>query len=161
MAPPKGYVPPNTGTGRGWVDQRGYRWVYVEENGRRVARREHRVLLERSLGRKLEPWELVHHRDGDPANNELSNLEITNWGDHAVEHHTDARRKYESRRSMEAFALMREQLKREREMKSELLEALRKIADRLTDEINGFDGHPGHLISMRALATAAIEKATK
>ena len=61
---------------RGWTDKRGYRWLYVSENGRRVARREHRVLMERHLGRKLEPWELVHHKDGNPQNNAIENLEL-------------------------------------------------------------------------------------
>lgn len=55
MPAAKGTVPWNAGASEGWTDKRGYRWKYVSENGRRVARREHRVIVEQSLGRKLEP----------------------------------------------------------------------------------------------------------
>jgi hypothetical protein len=128
MPAAKGAVPWNAGSGAGWTDKRGYRWVYVTENGRRVARREHRAILERHFGRKLEPWELVHHKDGNPSNNTIENLEITEWGAHTTEHHTGGRKSEDARRSMEAFALMREQLKREREIKADLLALARQYA---------------------------------
>ncbi len=44
-------------------------------NGKQV--RLHRALMEAYIGRRLMPWELVHHIDGDKHNNELSNLSIT------------------------------------------------------------------------------------
>ena len=125
----KGNTPWNAGTSKGWTDKRGYRWLYVSENGRRVARREHRVLMERHLGRKLEPWELVHHKDGNPQNNAIENLELVEWGAHTTEHHKGGRKSEDTRRSLEAFALMREELKRERAVKTDLLEALIELAD--------------------------------
>lgn len=127
MSAAKGTIPWNAGTSKGWTDKRGYRWLYVMENGRRVARREHRVLIERHLGRKLEPWEIVHHKDGNTTNNAIENLEVTEWGAHTAEHHTGSRRSEDARRSMEAFALMREALKRERKLNAELLSALRNL----------------------------------
>ena len=124
MPVPKGNVPWNAGTSAGWTDKRGYRWLYVSENGRRRARREHRVIVERHIGRRLEPWEVVHHKDGNPSNNQISNLEVVEFGAHTAEHHTGSRRSADARRSIEAFALMREELKAERALKAELLAAL-------------------------------------
>lgn len=140
MPTPKGGKPWNAGTGKGWLDKRGYRWLYVNENGRQVARREHRVVMERELGRKLEPWELVHHKDDDKGNNDPANLEVREFGEHTAEHSRGRRHNDDTRRRMEAFALMREELKRERQIKAELLEALEAAvanSDRLEAE-----GHP-------------------
>ena len=38
--------------------------------------REHRLVMEGILGRYLQPWENVHHKDGDRQNNEPDNLEF-------------------------------------------------------------------------------------
>lgn len=45
---------------------------YRKLNGRH----EHRVLMEQMLGRELMPGEIVHHKDGNKLNNDLSNLEL-------------------------------------------------------------------------------------
>lgn len=42
--------------------------------------------MEESLGRPLEPYEDVHHIDGDTLNNSLDNLEIKIHGEHQREH---------------------------------------------------------------------------
>lgn len=49
-----------------------YRVIFVE--GKHVL--EHRVVMSRFLGRALLTTEIVHHRDGDGLNNEISNLEL-------------------------------------------------------------------------------------
>ena len=36
----------------------------------------HRVIAEQTIGRKLRPGELVHHRDGDKTNNSPENLVV-------------------------------------------------------------------------------------
>jgi hypothetical protein len=38
--------------------------------------REHRLVMEKKLGRMLTPEEVVHHKDDDPANNHPDNLEL-------------------------------------------------------------------------------------
>lgn len=38
--------------------------------------REHRLIVERVLGRKLKRCEAVHHIDGNGTNNDLSNLQV-------------------------------------------------------------------------------------
>lgn len=51
----------------------------------------HRVLIENKLKRYLEDWELVHHKDGNPSNNKLSNLELTDSKGHGWRHRTHER----------------------------------------------------------------------
>jgi hypothetical protein len=49
---------------------------------------EHRFLMEKYIGRKLEDKEIVHHKDGNPSNNEISNLILCkNLRDHFDSHH--------------------------------------------------------------------------
>lgn len=157
-------VPHNKGTSKGWVDSRGYRWLYVRENGKQVARREHRVLMELHIGRKLEPWELVHHRDENPSNNSIENLEIVEWGKHTAEHHKGSRKSQDTRRTLEAFALMREELARERKIKSELLEALEYALPYLRACVpnprNGVNADCSVDVNCVDRARAAIAKAT-
>lgn len=45
-----------------------------------------RILMEEKLGRPLEPFEDVHHIDGDTTNNSLDNLEIAIHGEHQRTH---------------------------------------------------------------------------
>lgn len=49
-------------------------------------RLEHRVRMERHIGRALRDDEIVHHKDGDKSNNDPSNLEIMSQSEHARHH---------------------------------------------------------------------------
>lgn len=46
----------------------------------------HRLLVEAKLGRYLEDYEIVHHKDHDPFNNQLDNLEVITQTEH-INHH--------------------------------------------------------------------------
>jgi len=46
----------------------------------------HRVLVENKLGRPLRSNEVVHHKDENPMNNRVSNLEAQTRSDHSRHH---------------------------------------------------------------------------
>jgi hypothetical protein len=60
-----------------------YRWIRI---GIRKYYPEHRLIIEKFLGRKLSKKEAVHHKDGNGLNNNLSNLEVVNWKQHKRKH---------------------------------------------------------------------------
>lgn len=53
-------------------------------NGKRID--EHRYLMQKALGRTLLSNEIVHHKDGNKSNNDLSNLEILQRSEHSRMH---------------------------------------------------------------------------
>lgn len=61
--------------GSGYIDPQGYR-VLTLAGGRKIG--EHRVVMERHLGRPLTADENVHHLNGDRADNRIRNLELWN-----------------------------------------------------------------------------------
>ena len=46
----------------------------------------HRLVVEKSIGRYLLPNEHVHHKDGNPYNNDISNLELVSVSEHRHKH---------------------------------------------------------------------------
>ena len=113
----------NSGTARGWLDRRGYRWIRVAVNGIQKKKREHRVVVEGQLGRSLEPWEVVHHKNGVLDDNRPDNLEVVEVSAHTVQHHTGQHRPDNVKRMMEVHAQMREEIARLRDVNTDLLAA--------------------------------------
>jgi hypothetical protein len=60
----------------------GYVELSSKIHGASYRQREHRVVMARKLGRPLRSTEIVHHIDGDPANNRVSNLRIETRASH-------------------------------------------------------------------------------
>lgn len=164
-------IPWNKGKGKGWVDKRGYRWIYVEQDGKRRAKREHRHIMEQYLGRKLDPWEIIHHKDNNPANNNVENLSLTTYDQHTIGHHVGKHRPEATKKAMAVFAQMREEIHHLRrvkdtlgEQKTDLLEACKKYVDLIgraskSDRTQKEIGQIGRELDV--IMAEAIAKATK
>ena len=61
----------------------GYYRITLETNTRKLY---HRVIMEQFLGRPLEIHEVVHHKNGNPSDNCIENLLVTNRQEHMKYH---------------------------------------------------------------------------
>ncbi len=74
-----------------YISKEGYKHVYKpasrdsRDNGF-VA--EHRDVMGKKLGRKLNSSEIVHHKDGNKLNNKSRNLELMSKKEHFKTHNT-------------------------------------------------------------------------
>lgn len=60
--------------------------VYIKESQKVMSYPKY--LMEQELGRQLLPNEEIHHRDEDPLNNAIGNLQVRIHGEHQAEHAT-------------------------------------------------------------------------
>jgi hypothetical protein len=79
----KGVKPsPFKGKGKGYITKSGYKRLCQGEK----EPLEHRIIIEKSIGRKLHPWEIVHHINGKRLDNRLINLRIMTRSEHKKLH---------------------------------------------------------------------------
>ncbi len=75
--------------------QRGYILVFCPDHPYRSSTGyvyEHRLMMEKLLGRFLEKSEIVHHKNGITSDNRIANLEIfTSQADHLKKHANERR----------------------------------------------------------------------
>lgn len=69
-----------------WKNSKGYIEGRVWINGKRVRVKQHRWVMEQSIGRPLSSHENVHHINGEKTDNRIENLEIMPQGKHSAHH---------------------------------------------------------------------------
>lgn len=72
--------PNNSNYGGGF--ETGHWWYIKTPSGQYL----HRAIMEEYLGRKLNRTEHVHHKDENPFNNSINNLEVKDRAEHLREH---------------------------------------------------------------------------
>ncbi len=86
----RGNNSPSWKGGHKYIDEQGYVRVGLskhENNGKKGYIKEHRLVMENHLGRKLKSNEVVHHINGKRDDNKIENLELFNQGKHISLHH--------------------------------------------------------------------------
>ena len=66
--------------------ENGYVVEYKAGYNKKSSIKQHRRIMEEFLGRRLEPNEVVHHKNGNKTDNRIENLEVIDRGKHSAYH---------------------------------------------------------------------------
>lgn len=74
-----------------------YIYIYAPEHPNAIGSKklyvaEHRLVMEKSLGRYLNVDEIVHHKDGETTNNNINNLQLMGVAEHIKYHKSKTKR---------------------------------------------------------------------
>lgn len=65
------------------IDTRGYRLIYIKPHKYKA---EHRLIVEKQIGRELHTWEIIHHINQNRLDNRIDNLQIVTMAEHRKLH---------------------------------------------------------------------------
>ena len=71
-----------------------------DEDGKRIFTDEHRYMMEKYLGRKLKPNEVVHHINGNKSDNRIENLQVMTLSEHSRLHSSGKKASDETKRKL-------------------------------------------------------------
>lgn len=91
LSSPEGRMGENAGNWQGGRREMKSGYVYIYSSNHPYCTKsgyvmEHRLVVEEAIGRYLESYEVVHHKNGIKSDNRLENLELTTTGKHISDH---------------------------------------------------------------------------